>query len=58
MELEQLASDRRFVTHIRSNWDAFRFKRGERLRQKERYGDAVEKVTENIIEDLLTIALD
>jgi hypothetical protein len=58
VKFEKLTVYKRFIGHINSNWDAFRSKRAERLYQKDRYGDAAEKVTENITEDLLTIGLD
>ena len=58
MKFDNLAVYKRFTEHINSNWEAFLSKRAERLRQKDRYGDAAEKVTENITEDLLTIGLD
>jgi hypothetical protein len=55
---ENLASYRRTIERIRCNWAAFREKRAERLKQQERYGVAAERVTENILEDLLTMVLD
>ncbi|MBW1982952.1 MAG: hypothetical protein JRJ12_17270 [Deltaproteobacteria bacterium] len=56
--VEKLASYRRCVECIRSNWPAFREKRRERMVQQERHGVAAERVTENILEDLFTIVLD
>jgi hypothetical protein len=58
LELQHLASYQRCTERIRANWPAFRSRRDERLRQQERQGAAAEKVTENIVEDLLTIPLD
>lgn len=43
---------------MRAQWDAYLTKRGARLQQQERHGEAAERVTENILEDLFTIALD
>jgi hypothetical protein len=55
----------RILPHIVVVWSAFRptgrlssKKRNERLTQQERHGVAVEKVAENIIEDLFTELLD
>jgi hypothetical protein len=56
--IEDLASYRRTVQKIRSNWPAFLQKRSQRLAQHERHGAAAEKVAENILEDLLTMVLD
>ncbi len=56
--IEDLSSYRRTIERIRSNWAAFLAKRSERLKQQERYGNAAEKVTENILEDLFTNVLD
>ncbi len=58
MSFERLASYKKFKSHIQKNWPAFQARRNERLRPQARYGDAPERVTENIIEDLLTVALD
>lgn len=55
---EQLASYRRCVERISGSWDAFQVRRSERLRQRERYGHAAERATENILEDLFTNVLD
>jgi len=52
--VEDLASHRRSVERIRSNWPTFLEKRKERLKQQERLGVAAEKVAENILEDLFT----
>lgn len=54
--LENLASYRNTIQQINSNWPDFRRKRQERLAQQ-KYG-TVEKVAENILEDLLTMVLD
>jgi hypothetical protein len=53
-----LASYRRFETHLTTNWPTFTAKRSERLRQQGRFGEASERVAENIVEDLFTVALD
>jgi hypothetical protein len=53
-----LASHQHCVERIRANWQAFRAKRAERLKQQERHGTAAEKVAENILEDLFTEVLD
>ena len=53
-----LATYRRCIDHIRTNWEAFQHRREERLAQQDRYGVAAEKVAENILEDLLTLVLD
>jgi hypothetical protein len=53
-----LASYKRFETHLATNWPTFSAKRSERLRQQGRFGEASERVTENIVEDLFTVALD
>ena len=58
MPVEKLASHQRFESRLQLSWPAFQHMRRERLRQHGRYGDAAEHVTENIVEDLLTIALD
>jgi len=58
MAVEKLASHKRFESHLQRSWPTFQHQRSERLRQHGRYGDAAEHVTENIVEDLLTIALD
>ena len=56
--IEGLASYRRLQERIHSNWNQFLTARTEHLRQDGRYGDASEKVTENILADLFTIVLD
>jgi len=53
-----LASHRRFETHLTTNWPPLIAKRSERLRQQGRFGEASERVAENIVEDLFTVALD
>lgn len=52
-----LASYRRCVERIRSTWPAFARRRGERLQQG-LFNAPVEKVAENILEDLFTAVLD
>jgi hypothetical protein len=58
MSFESLASYKKFKSHLQKNWPAFQARRNERLRAQARYGEASERVTENIVEDLLTVALD
>ena len=58
MPYQQLASYKRFETHLTTNWPTFCAKRSERLRQQGRFGEASERVAENIVEDLFTLALD
>ena len=53
----QLASYRRCVERIERAWDGFALRRRERLRQG-LFDAPVEKVAENILEDLLTGVLD
>lgn len=55
---QHLASYDRCLERIRTNWEPFRAKRAERLKQHERHGVAAEKVAENILEDLFTTVLD
>jgi hypothetical protein len=56
--VKDLASYRRCTERIHENWPRFLDQRKERLAQQERFGTAAEKVAENILEDLFTIALD
>ena len=56
--IQQLATYRRCVERIHSNWKTFLDKRGQRLEQLKRQGIAAEKVAENILEDLFTEVLD
>jgi phage gp36-like protein len=56
--VQELASYRRCVDRIDSNWPRFLEKRRERLKQQDRHGVAAEKVAENILEDLFTAVLD
>ena len=53
----QLASYRRCVERIEGAWDGFALRRRERLRQG-LFDAPVEKIAENILEDLLTEVLD
>jgi hypothetical protein len=57
MVYRELASYKRFEQHIATHWPTFCAKRTERLRQQGRFGAASERVAENIVEDLFTIAL-
>lgn len=52
-----LASYRHCLSRMTAAWPVFAARRGERLRQG-LFGDPVEKVAENILEDLLTTVLD
>jgi len=56
--IEGLASYRRCVERICSNWAAFLERRTGRLAEQERQGVAAERVAENILEDLFTDVLD
>lgn len=58
MAYRDLASYKRFEQHIGKNWPTFCAKRSERLKQQGRFGAASERVAENIVEDLFTLALD
>ncbi|MHB8418426.1 MAG: hypothetical protein ACYDCL_10150 [Myxococcales bacterium] len=55
---ERLASHRRCVERLRAGWRQFLERRGERLREHERQGGAAERLTEAILEDLLSAVLD
>jgi hypothetical protein len=55
---KDLASYRRGVERIRQSWPSFCARRRERLVEHERHGGAAEKVAENVLEDLFTMALD
>lgn len=57
-DISNLAVYRNGMERIQRTWPAFLEKRNERLQQQVRHGTAAEKVTENIIEDLLTGVLD
>ncbi|MDE3193925.1 MAG: hypothetical protein KGN00_09585 [Chloroflexota bacterium] len=52
-----LAVYERCQTRLRQQWSTF-LQRRDRLQQQERHGVAAERVTENIQEDLFTVALD
>jgi hypothetical protein len=56
--VEHLASYKRCAERIRLNWLAFADRRRERLQERERFGHAAERATENIVEDLFTLVLD
>ncbi|HTU50821.1 MAG TPA: hypothetical protein VMF56_09515 [Acidobacteriaceae bacterium] len=53
-----LASHRRCTERIRNSWPDFLSKREQRLEQQQRFGEACEKVAENILEDLFISVLD
>ena len=55
--LMQLASYRHCVRRIDANWAAFAARRRQRLRQG-LFNSPVEKIAENILEDLFTMVLD
>ena len=57
MSFQDLASYKRFETHLTTKWPEFQAKRSKRLRQRGRFGEAKEPVAENIVEDLFTVAL-
>jgi hypothetical protein len=57
MPYRELASYKRFDNHLKTNWPTFSAKRRERLRQQGRFGEASERVAENIVEDLFTVAV-
>ena len=57
-DVAHLASHQRAVARIQDTWPAFQAKRAARLKQDGRYGAAVEKVAEGILEDLFTQVLD
>lgn len=57
-EVGHLAVYRRCVERVRWAWAEFLCKRSERLTPHPLLGDHSEKVTENILEDLFTAALD
>lgn len=56
--VRHLASYRKGVAQIRAAWPAFAARRQERLQQGGLFGPAVEKIAENILEDLFTTVLD
>jgi len=55
---DHLASYHHCVERIGVGWTAFQETRLERLRERERFGHAAERATENILEDLFTGVLD
>lgn len=56
--IDDLAGYRHALASIRSSWPVFLARREERLEQQRRHGHAVERVAENILEDLFTQVLD
>ncbi|MGD0949860.1 MAG: hypothetical protein ABSA52_20825 [Candidatus Binatia bacterium] len=58
MPVESLASYQHCLEHLQRHWSTFLAKREARLAEAQRYGSAAEKVAENILEDLFTVALD
>lgn len=58
MNIKSLATYQKTIEQINANWIPFQKKRQDRLKQRERNGRAAEKVTEGILEDLLTLPLD
>lgn len=57
-QIQSLASFRRFIDRLPDSWQIFLAQRQSRLAQQARNGLAAEKVAENIVEDLFTVALD
>lgn len=57
-QLEKLALYHACIERIESAWAGFLEKREQRLQQQQRFGEASEKVAENILEDLFTSVLD
>jgi len=57
-QIQSLASFRRFIDRLPDSWQIFLAQRQSRLAQQARNGQAAEKMAENIIEDLFTVALD
>ena len=57
-EYAHLSGFRKCTDRIGTKWSGFVTKREERLAQERRYGEASEKVAENILEDLFTDVLD
>lgn len=56
--VENLASYRRCTARIGDSWQAFRDRREQRLRERERFGHAAERAAESVVEDLFTMVLD
>jgi hypothetical protein len=56
--IQDLACYRRLTDRVDDRWPAFQTRRRARLAQGERFDGAVEKVAENVVEDLLTGVLD
>jgi hypothetical protein len=56
--IRHLASYQKCVARICAAWPAFAARRHERLQQGGLFGPAVEKIAENILEDLFTTVLD
>lgn len=56
--VRKLASYHKCVERMRTAWPAFAARRRERLQQGGLFGPAVEKIAENILEDLFTTVLD
>ena len=57
-EIKSLASYRHAIDRITQRWSAFQARRAERLCQQGRFGNASEKVAEDIVQDLFTEVLD
>lgn len=56
--VRHLASNQKYIARIRAAWPAFAARRQERLRQGGLFGPAVERIAENILEDLFVSVLD
>jgi hypothetical protein len=57
-DITSLASYRHTTERITKRWSAFQDRRAQRLCQQGRYGNASEKVAEDIVQDLFTDVLD
>lgn len=57
-ELLKLSQYNKFVKHAEASWSEFQARRNDRLVQAGRNDGASEKVAENILGDLFTVALD
>jgi hypothetical protein len=55
MPYQDLASYKRFETHLTTNWPTFCAQRSERLRQQGRFGEASERVASVSLGDLQNV---
>lgn len=58
MELESLATYRKLEERVQATWPLFQQRRQQCLAERERFGHAAERATENILDALLTDVLD